>query len=167
MRDGEAWVAIGCCCDGCAFEVEGADACRSAAIEARALTFTTPPFVVQGHKSTTCMSMATNACADTLQHRQGSYDMLCLSHWQLQDANVLAWVTYTCVKAMQLMNKDHRFEASVCCQLISQLWPGYWLHQYKVTSVFVNALNPPKARQGAVAGSSASPLYEHKARRSG
>ena len=40
MLDGEAWVAIGCC-DGCAFEVEGADACRSAASKARALTFTT------------------------------------------------------------------------------------------------------------------------------
>ena len=41
VLDGEAWVAIGCCCDGCAFEVEVADACRSAATEGRALTFTT------------------------------------------------------------------------------------------------------------------------------
>lgn len=41
VLDGEAWVAIGCCYDGCAFEVEVADACRSAATEGRARTFTT------------------------------------------------------------------------------------------------------------------------------
>jgi hypothetical protein len=65
VLDGEAWDAIGCCCDGCAFEVEGADACRSAAMKARALTFTTPPSIVEGDERTVCMSMTANARADT------------------------------------------------------------------------------------------------------
>lgn len=47
VLDGEAWVAIGCRCDGCAFEVEVADACRPAAMEDRALTFTTTCTTIQ------------------------------------------------------------------------------------------------------------------------
>ena len=66
VLDGEAWVAIGCCRDGCAFdEVEVADACRSAAREGRALTFTTPPLIVQEHKRTTYINTAMNARAGT------------------------------------------------------------------------------------------------------
>jgi hypothetical protein len=49
----------------CAFEVEGADACRSAAAEARALVFTTPPFVVGGDVIYNVHEHDCNACAGT------------------------------------------------------------------------------------------------------
>jgi len=57
----------------------------------------------------------------------------------------------------ELTNQDYSF---TCCQLISHYCSGYRHRRCKYTSAVVDAMDPPKARQRAVAGSSASPL-EH------